>query len=95
LSERVESIQKRAADAPAEAVIHSLLSLTDVFIARQSHGWPPLISLSEDPRKVLRKNHKIVGVQVYKIVGVQVSQVSHRFPRFLSRFPRVSDGGAR
>jgi hypothetical protein len=37
---RVESIEKGAADAPGEAVIHAALPLPDVLAARQGHGSP-------------------------------------------------------
>ena len=56
--ERVESIQKCPADAPAEAVIHPFLSLLDVFAARQSHGSPLSIFLTANSWKVPRKNTK-------------------------------------
>jgi hypothetical protein len=56
--DRVESTQECAADTTTEAMVHSFLSLLDVFAARQSHASPSLISLMVKSTKVPRKNHK-------------------------------------
>jgi hypothetical protein len=61
--ERVVSIQECPADTPAEAVIHSFLTVFDIFAARQSHGSPPQTCLTANSWKVPKKYYKLMGVQ--------------------------------
>jgi hypothetical protein len=87
----IESIQECPADTPGEAVIYSFLSFTDIFAARQSHGFTSFhLTNGEHMKCAKRKDiQKWVSESPIRVFPQWVSESSNPSLRLLTVGVRV------